>query len=176
MASVGIDLDGVVYPFDEVNRGWLKDRGHGEFPPATQWRCYDDWDMEEEVWIEEYVLSIDYGHMFAHGGTIPNSKETLLRLKEDGHQIHIVTARTHGKLAVENTMIWLKREGIPYDTLTFAEDKTILKADYFIEDRVENYERLRAAGTEAFLLIQPWNAHAPKEHRITWNEFYERIK
>jgi 5'(3')-deoxyribonucleotidase len=175
MASVGVDLDGVVYPFDEVNRAWLKDRGHGDFPPAKQWRCYEDWGMTETLWVAEYVLSIDYGHMFAHGGTIPGSKENLTKLQEEGHTIHIVTARTMGQLPVENTMIWLKRENIPYDTLTFSVDKSIIKVDFFIEDNVDNYERLRAHGVEAFLLKQPWNTHGPEDHRLTWDEFYERV-
>src|SRR5690606_16079728 len=65
------------------------------------------------------------------------------------------------------TIFWLDAEGIPYDELHFSSDKTSVQTDYFIEDRIENFEHiLENSETDAYLLDQPWNRNFEDWHDL----------
>lgn len=187
MANIGLDLDGCIYDFDLQMRLWLKQNGYGDLNPPTKWKCYEDWGMTFEVWFKEFEDSINSGFMFVEGEPIEGSLEVLTKLKEDGHQLHIVTHRVFGHRSVHNTMDWIQRVGLPFDTLTFAKDKTIVRTDFFIEDRLENYFELRRAGVDAVVFDQPWNQYWDKDENyeaivpmydrvFSWEDFYKIIK
>ena len=59
----------------------------------------------------------------------------LNRLKEMGHEIILVSYQP-SKLSKEYTLEWLQKWHIPYDALVFTnnEDKTIIPADFIIDD------------------------------------------
>jgi len=60
----------------------------------------------------------------------------------------------------------LERDGIKYHSLTFSGDKTIVRTDMMVDDKPENYNALRAVGTDAYLLTRPWNIHVEKAQRV----------
>jgi 5'(3')-deoxyribonucleotidase len=64
-----------------------------------------------------------------------NATNGLNRLKEMGHEIIIVSYQPTLK-SKEYTLEWLKKWNIQYDALVFTnkEDKTIIPADYIIDD------------------------------------------
>jgi uncharacterized HAD superfamily protein len=99
------------------------------------------------------------------------------RLREDGHTLHIVTYRTVGRRATQNTMEWLQRESIPYDSITFSKDKTIVNNDFFIEDNLDNFHALNRAGIVCYLMDRPWNEIENVYNRRVsgWEDFYWRI-
>lgn len=59
----------------------------------------------------------------------------LNKLKEQGHEIIIVSYQPSQK-SKEFTLDWLRKNNIPYDAIVFTnkEDKTIIPADYIIDD------------------------------------------
>jgi uncharacterized HAD superfamily protein len=180
MAKIGVDLDGVCYDFAGSLKHFLVE--HEGFNPddlgdPTCWEFYDkDWGLHLNEFLEHFAEGVDRGIVFVHGDPHQGTVETLTRLKDDGHTIHIVTHRQVGQLSTENTMYWLKKHGIPHDTITFSKDKTIVNNDYFIEDNVDNHLSLEAAGVRSVLMDRPWNEHHNTWARIrNWDEFYEWI-
>lgn len=162
MARIGIDLDGVIYNFEESVRHYLvnwEGYSRDELPDPTGWHIDKQWGMTRKQFQMYCHLGVDIGVIFLHGGAIRAAREGVSALREQGHTIHICTARDYGQsgASASNTARWLAHESIYYDSLTFSHDKTIVAVDYMIDDRIENYDALVGAGVRAVLMDQPWN-------------------
>jgi uncharacterized HAD superfamily protein len=181
VARIGIDLDGCAYDFTRALRHYLVEHeGYNpmDLPDSTCWDFFlHDWNMTLENYLRHFAAGVDAGVIFLHGEAEQDAAKYISQLKRDGHQIHIVTHRQIGTKSISNTGEWLAREGIEFDTLTFAKDKTVLPTDFFIEDNVDNFLALEAAGTRVVLMDRPWNSHHDTPYRVSgWAEFYDFIK
>ena len=156
---IGIDIDGVL---TDVER-WQLDYGSKFYYERYQkeivnFEGYDtnqifnvDDKLDEEFWREyfkEYSLNVE-ARKFAN--------EVIDKLKQDGHQIYIITARgsflSHSADVMsieENQQIvlnWLKNNHINYDKIIFSpEDKLDIckenNIDLMIEDKVDNINKI----------------------------------
>lgn len=166
---IGVDLDGVVYEFVDALRSLLIWRGRivEPVPPATHWSFYKDWGLT----TPEFLDILCEGIVFLTGHPTAGAIRGLVRLRNAGHTIHIVTHRS----AEAATETWLHTHGVPYDSLTFSEDKTCVPVDVFIDDRKENYDAIEAAGILAFLYDRPWNAGHPGRRVANWAQFTQEV-
>jgi hypothetical protein len=164
MARVGIDLDGVLYDFSGSVFRYLKHIDHDiveripTAPESERWEFYEDWGMTLHEFLEHVSNGVDAGIIFT-GPARPGSAEALHWLQMEGHTVVIVTDRrsgTPGK-AEENTREWLAENNIPFDELHFDSDKTAYNCDWFIEDKIANYDALVAADVSVALVDRPWN-------------------
>ena len=156
---IGIDIDGVL---TDVER-WQLDYGSKFYYERYQKEIVDfegydtnqifnvDDKLDEEFWREyfkEYSLNVE-ARKFAN--------EVIDKLKQEGHQIYIITARgsflSHSADVMsieENQQIvlnWLKNNHINYDKIIFSpEDKLDIckenKIDLMIEDKVDNINKI----------------------------------
>ena len=156
---IGIDIDGVL---TDVER-WQLDYGSKFYYERYQkeivnFEGYDtnqifnvDDKLDEEFWREyfkEYSLNVE-ARKFAN--------EVIDKLKQEGHQIYIITARgsflSHSADVMsieENQQIvlnWLKNNHINYDKIIFSpEDKLDIckenNIDLMIEDKVDNINKI----------------------------------
>ena len=158
MSAVGIDLDGVCYDFADSLRTFLEGT-HRKYPNPIRWEFYEDWGYSLEEFLDLCHDGVDAGVIFSHGEPFPGTRDALLRLRAAGHSLHVITDRSFGKGGGSEaaTRVWLDTHKIPFDSLTFSPDKTIVRTDYMIEDKLSNYDALRAAGCEVYLLDRPWN-------------------
>lgn len=177
--SVGVDLDDVCYSFIKAFIHFLVEfKGYDpdKLPHPTRWEFHEDWGMTLDEWLKLFAEGVDAGVIFLHGEPFEGAIEAINRLRTNGHTIHIVTHRTVGDRAVQNTMEWLQRVGLHYDSLTFAKDKTVIKTDVFIEDNIDNFEALWEAGTEAYLINRPHNENYDTKYRVnSWEEFEQQV-
>lgn len=161
---VGFDLDGVLYNFGDSVKRYLDHTGQGHIwksgsTPNPYWEFYEDWGWDGKQFVEFCNAGADAGFIFcgpAREGAA-NAVQAVTRL---GHEVIIITDRKFGsspEVSEKNTEEWLLQHEIPYDELWFSADKTIAPADVFIEDKLENYDALVAAGTRTYLLNRPWN-------------------
>lgn len=155
---VGFDLDGVLYNWHASLRQHLG-LDESVAPDPTEWSFHEAWGMTLEDFLQAAHEGVDADVIFSWGDPLPGAEECLARVKAVGHTIHIVTDRRAGSPgnAQSNTMRWLHKHGLPYDTVTFARDKTIADVDLFIDDKVENYDAMARAGKLVYLLDRPWN-------------------
>lgn len=187
--NVGIDLDGPCYQFVKALREFLvAHRGYSLEQlrsPGTSWNFYSEgWGLSLEEFITECDNAVDRGHLFAMGDPTPGALHYLSKIKEDGHNIIIVTARQFGTKSQINTAKWLQDWKIKWDAIGFSEDKTLLPTDIFIDDKPANVDALRAAGTEAWvfktgLKAQEGHPYLLGEERDPigqWAAFYEKVK
>ncbi len=152
---VGIDLDGVLYPFDRGLALFVHEstgRPLQELGPATRWEFYEDWGYTEDEFLGLFEAGVDSGAVFLEPGPLPGSVEAVQALKAAGHTVHIVTDRSVGKRSHANTEEWLARHNVPFDSLTYSRDKTVVRTDAFVDDIPRNVVALREAGCAAFML------------------------
>lgn len=180
MSRIGVDLDGVCYGFTDSLRQYMVDhKGYDpkDLPDSTSWDFHKvDWNWTTEEFLQHFAAGVDAGVVFLHGAPEEGTVKYIRKLREDGHSIHIITHRAVGTKSVQNTGEWLAREEIPFDSLTFSADKTVVKTDYFIEDNVDNFLALEAAGTRPVLMRRPWNSYFDTPYEVTtWEQFYEFV-
>lgn len=160
---IGVDLDGVAYDFLEAMSDWMVNRlgfhGCTVDNAAHSWAFYEGWGLTEKEFVKVFAAGVNKGFIFRHGMVLDAADVATWVLRRAGHSIHIVTDRSIGKpgVAAEATRNWLTRHDFQYDTLTFTADKTSVKTDMFVDDRLENYDALDAAGVEVYLVNRRWN-------------------
>lgn len=162
---VGIDLDGVCYNFADAFINYINGLNHNYVIPqyeseVDKWHFYRDWGMTDKEFVQHCHNGADDGIIFGYGGQRDNAAEAIRFMREFGNTIHIVTDRSFGttpESSENNTRRWLFQHGFQYDTLTFSADKTCVETDVFIEDKLENYDALVAAGVDCYLVDKPWN-------------------
>lgn len=160
MSRVGVDLDGVCYNFSASVREYLALTGWPHAcPEPTRWEFYEDWGLGLGAFLDACNEGVDAGVIFSFGDPYPNVREALEIIKAKGHTIHIVTDRSFGTNGASEaaTRSWLDRHGLPFDSLTFAADKTVVHLDMMIDDKLANYDALEAAGVDVRLLTRAWN-------------------
>jgi len=163
--KVGVDLDGVCYDFADSLREYLVRHGLAEkysiIPgEPDKWHFYHDWGMTTEEFVKHCNDGVDARIVFGWGQPRDLAPSALSFIRSFGHTVHIITDRQFGftpEVSQEVTKFWLDGYGVEYDTLTFSADKTCVETDVFVEDKLENYDALIAAGVDCYLIDRPWN-------------------
>lgn len=175
-----VDLDGVVYDFVDTLTYWCRWRegmSSDRLPYPASWDFYrDQWGLTLEEFLAIGGRAVDDGYLFAEGYSIEGAIDGLHALRDAGHTIHIATDRSYGSRSVENTERWLTANAVPYDSLTFGRDKSVVDADIYIDDRDKNVEALRAAGKSAVIFDQPWNQNVDGPRVYDWPEFVSFVE
>ena len=120
---------------------------------------------------------IDDGHIYLSGEPAEGFVKALKHLRKNMHTIHICTARMIGRKDASNTIEWLQKHKVPYDSITFGSDKTIVDVDVFLEDKPKNFFALENYGIRSFLFDQPYNRDVDTEFRVTsWEDFANKVE
>ena len=182
MVRIGVDLDGVCYDFStvfEVYATEIQDFPPELCTPPVRWEFYEDWGLTLAQFINLLADGVNDDFIFSWGNPFPGVKDALRRLRKAGHSIHIITDRSIGRpgKAHFSTVSWLHRHQLPYDSLTFSADKTVVRTDWMVDDKLQNVDALLAAGTRAVLMDRPWNQTTPDPYeRVTsLTDFVERV-
>lgn len=103
-----------------------------------------------------YKFFIDNAAAIFYNSPIKEEYKDLVdKIKEEGHQVAIVTHQFKGIEYL--TAQWLNNNNINYDSLHFSKNKNIVNADILIDDRLENCQRFSSYNKRAFCVDAPWN-------------------
>lgn len=162
--NIGIDLDGVMFPFAENFQPFCEKELGRKLPPQKTFNMTTSWGLDFDQWLDLYGKFI-----FAKGmesDPYPRSAEAVQNLFDAGHQIHIITHRTYPdaskKLRYQlcsSTMRWLEKNNIPYHSFMLMKDKYLVNVDIMIDDAIHNLEAFQRyrPRTELYCISQPWN-------------------
>lgn len=161
---IGFDLDGVLYNFGDSVKRYLEHTGQGHVwksgpTPKPYWDFYKDWGWTGKEFVNMCNEGADAGFIFC-GPARHNASRAVNAIKDMGHEVVIITDRQFGStpfVSHKNTLNWLAKHNIPFDEIYFSADKTCVPTDMFIEDKLENYDALDAAGVEVYLVNRAWN-------------------
>lgn len=171
--KLGIDLDGVLFPFDQNFKDYCLKIGEN-IPHDTKtesWDFFKEWGMSSERFIEICNQGVDDQFIFLEADPYPNSVEALQGLKNDGHTIHVITHRMFGSKSAHNTFDWLYKHDVPFESVTFAEDKTSVQVDLLLEDNVDNCRASIDAGIACVLYDRPWNQTDEFKRVYRWRQY-----
>lgn len=187
---IGIDIDNVISNFDEqLLKEFFKhnkELGHGrKFNKDADYitKGMFFWgDDEVELFYKNNIERIAKKLRLIKG-----SKKYISKLKNDGHEIFIITGRCNGeytnpKKLTEN---WLKKNKIYYDTLIFtdaydahakAEECIKNHIDIMIDDSGKVYLSCQANGINALLMDTPYNKQYKNVERVyNWKEIHKHL-
>lgn len=159
--KIGIDLDGVLYPWHEEVWMYFIQTTPGM---PTDWNWF--WGVHNRTKFFGYdpldhAFEIDF--LYVSGSPPGLRDQEIIRNTLDSHDVYYVTARP--PTSKDATLYWLNRyDFIPNENkLIFDHNKSKvsekLGLDYFIEDRVSNLEALLFTGTKPVGIKQVWNKH-----------------
>jgi 5'(3')-deoxyribonucleotidase len=175
---IGVDLDGVVYPFDEVFLEYCVARGlvaREQIKPANRVDFFVDYGLSLGTFFDLCEQGIAEQVIFLQGDPYPGAREALAELKSLG-SVHIITHRLMPG-AAQTTADWCRSHGIEYDSIHFDSNKTCVETDYMIEDNIDNYDDLDNYGCIVYLLNRPWNQVDDNRRRVdSLDEFVEAVK
>lgn len=178
---IGIDLDEVCYDFAASVHHYLAtstDLEVGEYEKPQCWDFYRKYGLATEQFLDTCNRGVDAGIIFSYGKPFPGVVDALHSMRNAGHTLHIITNRSFGaddnaQKATEN---WLVEHNVPYDTLTFSSNKSIIQTDFMIDDLLDNYEALDRTGCQVYLMDRPWNRDGSDKRRVlSMEEFAEII-
>lgn len=196
--KIGIDIDGVLTDYNQyvIKKGkeYSKKNKVGKwFHPNTLdttkmfgWSYYSEF----KFWITHIF---DYAN---NNPAIENAADTIKRLKEEGHEIHIITSRWLAssrtvksifpeiflKKRMRNTVKkWLQKKEIIYDYIVFLKDKLNYiidnNIDIMIEDNPKNIEHISHT-TKVICYRWSYNEKIKGKNIYScynWNDIYEKI-
>lgn len=161
ITDVGIDLDGVLYPFAKAFNNYCCERmGRLFLPEPTHWNFYEDWDLDEETfykWLDEAAES---HQVFATEEPYQGVAEAWDALRQMDVRIHIITSRPQASW--EQTAGWLTQHGLKADSLHFNKTKGFLTKisngkSALIDDHIAYYREAKANGIFPVLMNRSWN-------------------
>ena len=185
--AIMMDLDGPQYRFESawywsaVVLGYLKeDEDH--FCPSVEWEFFKAYNnMPVETFLAICNEAADKGLLWNLDlANLRDGAAAWRDLLAVGHQLHVKTDRSFGTHPIASeaaTRIWLNETGRRYHSLTFTRDKTDgPECDIALEDKIENYDALEAAGVEVWLIDRGWNQDGGVRRRVfTHDEFVTRV-
>lgn len=188
--KVGIDIDNCISNFDDTllkeylkHDKELRNTGIINENPEYLRKGMFDWTEEEEksfynANIENFARKLK---------PIEDSSYYIKKLKEDEHEIYIITGRNNGEYTNPNelTKEWLNKYDIVYDKLIFtnaydkhAKTEVCLEnnIDLMIEDSTRISLDLINNGIKVYTMNTRYNQKEQTLDRVSkWKEIYERI-
>lgn len=180
ITDVGVDLDGVLYPFQDAFKEYcLATLQVTSLPDPTHWNFYEDWGMDFETFSYHLHTASLTHRLFDTYYPYPGVIEAWQNLRDLGVRIHVMTARPQSAWA--QTCDWLHSNRLSPDSLHFTSTKSYLSSlatgkSAMIDDYTLYYEEAEMSGTLAYLLTRPWNTQLADANRVdSFSEFVQEV-
>lgn len=170
--TVNVDLDGVIYDFEEACRAYGEQQLDRNLPVTNTWSMWEPWGITKSEWYKLFHEGIIQNHIFRMGFPEPYALWGMLTLATMGFRVRIVTAkrlayRESALRAKINCLRWLDEEEIPFDEIAFTSDKQGYQADVVIDDK----PTMAWAQEDALNILfgQPWNEELDGENLVDYD-------
>lgn len=165
MKRIAIDMDEVIA---DVRPKFLQlyEREFGYRPVEEQYWGKKIYQLPGAARIREFLQEKGF---FADLPVMPGSQEGIRELMEN-YEVFIVTAAMEFRASFEDKFDWLQEHFpfIHWKKVVFCGDKSIVEADYMIDDHVFNLEHFRGKG---LLFTASHNIHENRFTRVNnWEE------
>ena len=187
---IGIDIDNCISNFDDtLLKEYLKHdkelRNTGIINENSEYlrKGMFDWTEKEE----KRLYNSNIQNFVQKLKPIEDSPYYIKKLREDGHEIYIITGRDNGEYTnpYELTKAWLNNYNVVYDKLLFtnaydkhAKTEVCLEnnIDLMIEDSTKISLDLINNGIKVYTMNTRYNQKEQTLDRVSkWKEIYERI-
>ena len=165
---IAVDMDDVIACASEAERIWFASRHGYEWTDATlHGRRFAELVEADHLRLFEEMLH--EGAFFGGLSVMPGSQAALASLSER-YEIFITTAAMEYPASCAFKYTWL-REHFPFvapSQIVFCGDKSIIHADYLVDDNVRHFQRFSGRG---ILFSAPHNGTTEWPARVSgWTE------
>lgn len=160
--KIGIDIDGVLYPWtDAANEAVIARFGVADPGPHRYWGWLKE-QLAPDQWAWLWTDDGSYAAFSRMGLTYPGVVEAFLPLLKR-HEVHFVTHRDPRRTAVLTSLfLQFHFHAHPWAGLHVVQNGTpkhrLADWDAFVDDKPETVENmLRHTGARVFAPVRPWN-------------------
>ena len=169
-----VDMDGVIADFDtEFLQRWRVCHPDKLFIPLEQRKSFyvkDDYPEELKPLVTEILLEPDF---FESMTPVPGAKEALHDMEANGFEVFICSSPFNAySNCVFEKYKWVENIIGPnwVRKIILTKDKTLIKADYLIDDKPVITGVESEPGWEHILYDRTYNRHNDKR-RVTWENW-----
>jgi 5'(3')-deoxyribonucleotidase len=167
MARIAIDMDGVMADTSQQYINWYAQRYgvqvdiaalHGQ--PETSGFPHD----------KDVIRGFLYEPGFFRSKPVIKDSQEVIRALQDKYEVFIVSAAMEFPGSLPEKIEWLAEfyPFISWEHIVFCGTKTIVAADYMIDDHVKNLKPFKG---EAIMFTAPHNVHVTEFKRVNnWQE------
>jgi len=143
MKRIALDMDEVIADIYAKFLFYFE-RDFGWRPQAKDYRGKKIYEMEGAAYLRNYLYANGF---FADVKVMPHSQEVVKALQEH-YDIFIVTSTMEFRNSLADKYDWIRTNFpfIPWKNIVMCGDKTIIKADYMIDDKVRNLAAFKGKG------------------------------
>jgi len=159
-----IDIDGVLADYRLGFVTFIQEQT-GKLVPVDKITSYEMYDQITEIAKISHEKALDLKHQFRANGykaklpLVPGAREFCEKLKENGYQIILMSARPYKKYKriMADTIYWLKDNSIPYDAILWDEkkDERIVREfpsmAFVVEDSLASASGIASKGKKVYL-------------------------
>ena len=169
-----VDMDGVITDFDmEFLQRWQQRHPDLFYVPLEQRKSFyvkDDYPEELRPLVSEILLESSF---FAEMQPVPGAREALEEMETLGFDVFICSSplSIFGNCVLEKYK-WVEKFIGPnwVKKIILTKDKTVIRADYLIDDKPAITGVESRPGWEHILYDRTYNRHVDKR-RITWENW-----
>ncbi len=179
----GLDLDGVVYNWDDTVRFLIEHYWDIRLPESQNWNSFEHALVEigrEDIWKWLWKEGIELG-MFRCGHIYKGAGEAV---RDIGKIAEVVVITHRPTLGVNDTLNWLALQRWPITEvhIMHGRNKSEIPCDVYLDDSPSNIEDFYTRTLSSILLWdRPWNQNVDDEKlgitRVcNWEEVIEWLK
>ena len=193
--NIGIDIDDTItLTFEETFPraiDFVKNVLKREVPEQLDEYCFDHHYIENVLDVSEDEMNLFWKeHLVDLLGKVKPKKNVIgiiNKLKDEGHNIIIITARWNSEYCDSDRLSreWFEKYGMKYDKLFVgfeSKKQTAIdeKIDLFIDDSIRNCREVSEAGIKCLLFKSEVNYKNEESKNFdmvdSWDEIYRMIK
>lgn len=164
--KIAIDMDGVLADIDAHFVSWYA-KEYNEIIPREQRRGVPESEsFPDKTAVQRYVRTYDF---FRTAPLMPGAVEAVKALMER-YDVFIVSAAMEFPLSLSEKLQWLNEHFpfISWKNIVFCGDKSIIDADYMIDDHCKNLDSFKG---KALLFDAAHNVNVAHHQRChSWDE------
>lgn len=174
---LGLDLDNTAAQYTEGLRNYMI-ANYGYRPrdlpePARYNFAETDWPFDTaEQYLEVHREAVEAG-LFRGLRPMDGVVEAVKELRAEGVHVAVVTHRLlHDftyHLVASDTVHWLDRVGLPFDSIAFSGRKSEIRSHAYVEDAPSNIAAIRAAGMKVFAFDKAYNRDLGGDRITNWS-------
>jgi len=168
MQRIAIDMDEVIADAYHRFFEWYERDFNDRLDPDL---CRGKY-LRDVVPADQRTHVMKYAHtdgFFKDLPVMPDSQEVILALSKK-YEIFIASAAMEFKTSLVHKLEWMNEHFpfIPWNNIVFCGSKSIINADYLIDDHIRNFKGFEGQG---ILFTSPHNVHEAWSPRVNnWQE------
>ncbi|NJK84180.1 MAG: 5'(3')-deoxyribonucleotidase [Saprospiraceae bacterium] len=143
MKRIALDMDEVM---SDIYAKFLQyfERDLGWRPRKEEYWGRKIYELEGATHLRKYLHAAGF---FSDVPPMPNSQKVVQALQQH-YDIFVVTSATEFRNSLSDKWDWLQTHfpSIPWKNYVFCGDKSIIQADYMIDDHVSNLQQFKGTG------------------------------